>query len=86
MARARSDEALQGVFRDVVVIPIKTATGDPIRGGESMEFFEVRIAHEMRPQAIVGGPAGVIDQDHGLSLWRVVHVMGDTPRHPFARR
>src|SRR5690606_26336289 len=58
----RQGEAL---LRQVVVIPVETASRRPEPLSEGVQLVEGDIADQMRPEPPPGGPGGRVDIDHG---------------------
>jgi hypothetical protein len=61
--RASGDETVVRLVRHVVVVAVEAATRDPVGGGERVELGEIRVAHQVRPQAAMRRPARIVDED-----------------------
>ena len=62
VVRAGGDESRVRLFGDVVVVAVEAASGDVVGIGERVQFVEIGIADQVRPQSAVRRPARIVDQ------------------------
>lgn len=63
MLGAGRDQRVDAVVGHVVVVAVEAATGKALGRGERVQLVEIAVADQMRPQAAVGRPARIVDEN-----------------------
>ena len=77
---SRRLESIDDLFGDVVVIEIEAAWMQALLACELVQFFEVAVADQMRPQPPVCGPAWSIDENGHRLIIGTCNTRFDTRR------